>query len=222
MWKNITNIALVLVVLAMIVWNRKQTKEIVAKDNAIEAAADTLHTFKTKYNSLGGYISVINANRETAMKLLSQEKEVNKDLIALLDSNRKVLHAASVGTVTNHYYSDTDTIYKDVNFSKRITDEWIDEQIDIKNGKFTRSLDYKDKYTYHLEKKDNKGLFTGSTLTSYVTPMNPNTKVTGLRSVSTVVDKRKPRIGPYVGAGLSMDKEYNIKPAIQVGIGISF
>lgn len=231
MWKNITNIALVLVVLGLIYFNRIQSKEIVAQENAIEAAKDTLHTFKTKYNSVGGYISVIEGNRKLALELLKIEGEKNKDLIALLDSNKKVMQASKVGTVTNNYYEkDVDTIYRTVNFQDSIITPWITEHIKITGGKLKRSLEYRDEYIYHNDLKDNKGWFTGSTLTTYVEPKNPETKVVELKSVSTVIDKRKPRIGPYVGLGLSAHPEekvlditnYKLKPSIQLGIGLTF
>lgn len=222
MIKNITNIVLVIIILGLIYFNRTQSKEIVRQENAIEAANDTLHTFKTKYNSVGGYISVIEANKGLAIQLLNTERSRNKDLIALLEANKTVQTAAKIGTSTNNYYEVTDTLYKDIDFTKTIKTDWLTEQIDIKKGKFTRSLDYRDEYVFHTDKKDNKGLFTGSTLTAYVTPKNPDTRVTELTSVSTVIDKRKPRLGAYIGGGLSLDKNFNTKPAIQLGVGLTF
>ena len=223
MWKNITNLILVLVILVMIYFNRNQTREISIQKAATEAARDTIHNFKTAVGSTGGYISVIQTDKSAVVALLKLEKDKNKNLIALLDSNKTVVRATEIETNTRTIYeSKVDTIYKDLDFSHTIKTDWRQEDISIKKGVFKSTLDYRDAYIYHEDKKDNKGLWTGSTLTTYVEPMNPETKVTGLKSFSTVVDKRKPRLGAYVGAGLSLDKQGLVKPAIQVGIGLTF
>lgn len=224
MWKNITIFGLVLLIFGLIYINRTQKNESVSNEIAVEAIKDTLHTFKSVYGSEAGYISTIVADRKNAIKLLEIEKDKNQELIKLLDSNKTVVNAAHVKTETKYVYiSDIDTTFKGLKFTKTIQDDkWITETIKVDSNKLSRNLSYRDAYLFHMDKKDNKGWFTGSTLTTYVEPMNPKTKVTGITSVSTVIEKRKPRIGTFLGPALNIDREGNIKAGLSLGVGLTF
>lgn len=228
--KNISNLVLIgLVVLLSILsaglfyYSRSVTKDNTRIQLAIKASNDTLHTFKTKFNSQGGYISQIVGDKNELIGLLSKEESKNKDLLQLLDSNKNVQTAVDVRTETKtQYISIIDTTFKGISFTHTIHEPWLDEVIKVDSDRLTRDLSYRDAYLFHTDKKDNKGLFTGSTLTTYVEPKNPNTKVTGITSVSTIIDKRKPRLGVFVGPGGVVTPQGKVYGGITVGFGLTF
>lgn len=223
MWKNITIPILILIILGLVYFNRNQVKDLSRQATAVEAYKDTLHTFKTQTGSEGGYISTIQGDKNSILALLTIEKNKNKELVDLLDSNKNVVNATSVKTITKiKYISEPDTVLKGIKFTKNIHTNWIDEIITIDSNKLSRTLSYKDAYVFHMDKKPNKGLFSGSTLTTYVEPQNPDTKVTGLTSISTVVDQRKPRLGAFVGPALNIDKTGKVALGVSVGVGLTF
>lgn len=223
MWnKIIVGIGIVLLGISLY-FNIHQYESSQISDKAIIAAHDTLHTYNTTYKSLGGYISTIVADRDQAINLLKLDKVKNKDLIDSLSKNKRIQTIAQVTTDTKIIYqSNTDTLLKGIKFTKSINTDWLDEKITVDSNKLTRILDYRDAYIFSNELKKNKGLFTGSTLTTYVSPKNPDTKVTGITSVSTIIDKPKIIINPAVGFGLNSDiKGNNVRLGWSAGIVIT-
>jgi hypothetical protein len=212
----------VIVSAILIYFNIRQYNENKVKDTALIAAQDTIHHYITTYKSQGAYIKTIVADRNNAINLLKFNQAKNKDLIDSLTKNKRIQTIADI-QVENHTQAVIkDTVLKNIKFAEAIHTDWLDEKISVDSGKLTRDLDYRDAYIFSTELKKNPGLFTGSTLTTYVSPKNPSTKVTGVTSVSTVINKPKPTIAPAIGIGLNSDiKGGNIRLGWNAGVVIT-
>ncbi len=224
--KNIAIICLLIISIVLFFLYKKKTENLNITNKAISELQDTLHLYKTADGAIGGTISVIEGDRKKLISLLNTSSNTNKQYKEIIDSLKKdknIKTLSVINTITNtKYISKTDTLLKGIKFTRNIKDNWIDETISVDSDVLKRTLLYKDGYTITNKLKDNKGLFTGKTLTTYVSPKNPSTVVTGITSISTVIEKRKTRIGAFIGPSLSIDKNYNISPTISVGIGITF
>lgn len=224
MYKNIIIIGLVLLSIVLLYFSRSTFKDNVRKENALAALQDSLRNYKTVNGSIGGYISTIQSDKNNLIALLNAKDPIKyQELIDSLKKVKGLQLATDIQTVTNTFYkTDIDTIFKGLKFTKNIKDDWIDETIIIDSNKLFRTLSYKDSYLITQSPKDNKGLFTGKTLTTYVSPRNPNTILTGITSISTIVDKRKPRLGLFIGPTIGINKQGNLSSAISVGFGVTF
>lgn len=215
-------LGLFIVVSAILIWlNVKQYNTHKVDQNALLAAQDTIHNYVTTYKSQGAYIKTIVANRDEAINLLKLNKLKNKDIIDSLTKNKTIQSIADI-QVENHTILTTkiDTQLKGIKFSKTLHTEWQDETISVDSDKLTRNLDYRDAYIFSTELKKNPGWFKGSSLTTFVSPKNPDTKVIGLTSVSTVVDKPRPIIAPAINFGYNTDLQGR-NGRVGFGIGIS-
>jgi len=223
---NLIIAGLVLVIVGLIYFNRVTANKLTSKDNTISQALDTLHKFKTALGNQGAYITTITGNRNDILNVLnlkSKENAAYKDIIDSLKHNKNIKSIASVNTI-NHteYIHDIDTTNRKVVLTDSINTKWYDAGIHIKNSKLGLNITQRDELLLTNSLKDNKGWFAGSTLTTYAISKNPNTQVTGLTSISIVVDKRTVRIGTFVGPALLINKQGNVSVGIAGGIGLTF
>lgn len=217
---------LVLVIIGLIYFNRITSNKLALKDNALITAQDTAHLFKTKLGNQGAYIATITADKNSLINILElKEKESGKykDIIDSLKKDNSIQSISKVETETKtRYIKDIDTIYKALDFRDSIQTKWYDAGVHIKNSKLGLNLTQRDELNLTSKLKDNKGLFTGKTLTTFATSNNPNTNITGITSISTVVDKRKIRLGVTVGPSALITPSGNIAVGAGATIGISF
>jgi len=225
--RNLIIVGLVLVVLGLIYFNRLGTTKIAEENVAYKALQDTTHLYKNSLGSQAGYISVVIANNKSLQEMLDGAVSKNSLYQSIIDSLKKDknLQSASViaTTTKTQYIHVIDTAYKNLAFSDTVSTKWYDIGVHIKDSKLGINLDQRDELNLTTTKKDNKGWFTGSTLTTYASSLNPNTKVIGVVSTSTVVDKRKVRISPIISVGLNSDLHgKGVRLGYSAGIGLSF
>ena len=223
---NLAIVGLLLVILGLIYFNRISSTKLAQKDVALKAVSDTLHSYKNTVGGQGAYIAVVNTDKKNLQALLETQVQKNGLYNSILDSlkSNKNIQAASVITSTNsvRYVHVTDTLYKNIVYDDTLHTKWYDAGIHVNKGKLNFNLDTREELNLTTSKKDNKGWFTGSTLTTYASSANPDVRITGLVSTSTVVDKRKPRIGAFIGPALVTDKNLKVNAGIAVGVGITF
>lgn len=224
--KNFIITGLVIIILGLIYLNRITNNKIATKDNALIAANDTVHLFKTKLGNQGAYISTIVADKNDLISILNLKDKTGeqyKDIIDSLKKNKSLQSAVIVNTNTEtKYIHSIDTVYKRLTLNDTISTKWYDAGIHIKDSQLTLNLNQRDELNLISSLKDNKGWFTGSTLTTYAVSKNPDTKVTGITSISTVVNKRKARLGIFLGPGLTINNKGNISVGLTAGFGITF
>lgn len=210
-------IGLVLVIVGLIYFNRITTNKLATQSNALVSANDTLHKFKTIVGNQGAYISTIVADKDNLLSILSLKSQDSIRNKSLIDSLKKDKHFQSGSVVTTISKSSStsdiksgdliiDTITRKITFSDSTQHKWYDIGTHIKDNKLTTNLTQRDQLNLTNNLKPNKGLFSGSTLTTYVTSANPDVNITGITSVSTVIDKRKIRLGTTIGPGVVINK----------------
>lgn len=225
--KNILIGFLTLVIGGLIYFGVVKDRAVANQNNLLVAAQDTLHTFKTVNGAQGAYISTLVGDKNGLIAILQLKNKSDVIYQKVIDSLKQDKNIQSVVVVTtetkSNYTHKIDTIYKDVNFKDSISTKWYDASIGVDKGLSKWKINTREELAMSNTLKPNKGLFSGKTLTTYATPANQDTKVTGITSISTVVDKRKPRLGIDVSTGLNTDIHgKNLRPGFQVGIGISF
>lgn len=216
---------LVLVIVGLIYFNRITSNKLATKDNALVEANDTLHKFKTTLGNQGAYISTIVSDKNNLISLLQLKTKDSIQNKTLIDSLKKDKHFQSGSVVTiegkTKYIHDIDSSYKAINLNDTISTKWYDAGIHIHNDKLGLNLTQRDQINITNNLKSNKGLFSGNTLTTYATSSNPDMSITGLTSVSTIVDKRKVRLGTTIGPSVVINKT-GTHAGIGITLGISF
>jgi hypothetical protein len=225
--RNFIIFGLGVVIAGLLYFGKISNTKLAEQSNLLKATTDTLHTFKTTIDNQGVYISTLVGDKDNLISVLSVKAKDNQVYQSLIDSLKKDKHiqsASVINTETKIRYKDRiDTVYKDLDFSHKISNKWYDANISIKNDSIGLDLTNRDIINLKSTKIDNKGWFTGSTLTTYTTSQNPYTNITGLTSISTVVDKRKIRISPSVIIGINTDLTgKSPRLGFAGGVGISF
>ena len=197
------------------------------KDNLIKASSDTLHTFKTTIGNQGAYISTLVGNKEDLITILNsrvKQDSINKDIIDSLKRDKRIESITGIKTSTKiEYKHKLDTVQSKVNLQDTIKTKWWDAYLNIKNDSLGLKVNTRDELLLPNKLKPNKGLFSGSTLTSYVVSKNPNTDITGVVSISTKVDQPKLMIRPAIGFGLNSDVNgKNVRVGFNAGAVITF
>lgn len=197
------------------------------KDNLIKASTDTLHQFKTTIGNQGAYISTLVGDKSNLITLLSSKDKTDSLNLQLIDSLRKtkdILEATGVKTITKIEYKHIlDSAQAKVNINDSVKTKWYDAYVRVANDSLGVRVHTRDELLLTSKLKPNKGLWTGSTLTSYVVSRNPDTDISGITSVSTQIDKIKIKVRPFIGVGLNSDiKGNNIRTGFSTGLAITF
>lgn len=224
--RNIIIGVLVLVIGGLLYIGHINHKEIAVKDNLAIAATDTLHKFIDK-GKQGAYISTLIGPKAALLPILelkAKSDSVYKEVIDSLKKDKAIQSVTIINTDTKSSYTHkVDTIYKNVNFRDSISTKWYDASVNVSKGTSHWNINQRDQLNMSTKLKPNKGLFSGSTLTTYAESENKDEQITGIASISTVVDQPKVRIVPNISAGLNTDIHgKNLRPGFQVGIGITF
>ena len=202
------------------------TRHIATHHGLAVALADTLHQYKNKDSTNGAYISTLVGSNKDLREALAAQSKYNKAYLILIDSLKKDRHIQTAAIVQEEgkikYIHQIDTIYKHVNFDDTVNTKWYDSRISLHNSQLAVDVKTRDELFYKNSYKDNKGLFTGRTLTTSFSSMNPDNTIVGISSVSTVVDKRKPRIGGLIGFGGVINKGPKFRPGPVIGVGLTF
>lgn len=218
---------LALVIIGLIYFGVIKDRRIATQDNLVKAATDTLHKFKTTIGNQGAYISTLVGDKNSLINILNikdKQDSSYQDIIDSLKKDKNIQNISSIKTDTKSNYSHkVDSVYREITFKDSITTKWYSAGINVDKGKSTWNINQRDEITLTTKLKPNKGLFTGSTLTTYATSKNPDENITGLTSVSTVIDKSKLTIRPAVGIGLNSDLYgRNIRLGYNIGIVLTF
>lgn len=225
--KNIIIGVLLLVIGGLIYFGVIKDRKIAVQTNLITASADSLHHFKTSTGSVGGFISTLQGTKEDLVNVLKSKLEADSSKQAIIDSlnkDKNIQSMASIKTESNSSFTHkVDTVYSNINFRDSISTKWYDADINVSRGISKWGIRQKDELNLTTTLKDNKGWFTGSTLTTYATSANPDERVTGLTSVSTVINKSKLTIRPAFGIGLNSDLHgQNTRLGYNAGVVLTF
>lgn len=217
----------ILVIAGLIYLGVVQHRKIASQDNLIVAANDTLHKFKTSNGNQGAYIATLVGDKQGLISILQLKDKADSTYKQVIDSLKKDKNLQSIAIVNtdtkSNYTHKIDTVYKDINFKDSISTKWYDASINVNKGNSTWEIDQRDELSLTNTLKPNKGLFSGKTLTTYATSNNPDTDVTGVTSVSTVIDKSKITIRPAIGIGINSDIHgSNIRVGYNAGIVVTF
>lgn len=217
---------LAITIVGLIYFGVVKDRKLAQQDNLIKASTDTLHKFKTTIGNQGAYISTLVGDKNSLIEVLQSKIKQDSASQVLIDSLKQDKHIQSatiVTTNTNSKYSHkVDSTYKAVNFKDSISTKWYSASIKVKNDSSSWNIKTKDELVLTNNKKPNKGLFSGSTLTTYAESMNKDEDISGITSISTVVDKRKPRLGSFLGPSLLISSKGNIKAGLSLGVGLTF
>lgn len=224
--RNIIIGVLVLVIAGLLYIGHINHREIATKDNLAIAATDTLHHYIDQ-GKPGAYISTLVGPKASLLPILelkAKSDSVYKQVIDSLKKDKNIQSVTIVNTDTKSSYSHkVDTIYKDINFRDSISTKWYDASINVSKGMSHWNINQRNQLNMSTKLKPNKGLFSGNTLTTYAESENKDEQITGIASISTVVDQPKVRIVPNVSVGLNTDIHgKNLRPGFQAGIGITF
>lgn len=225
-------IGLVLTVVGLIYVNRITTNKLATQSNALVEANDTLHKFKTTLGNQGAFISTITADKNSLISILalkSQDSARNKSLIDSLKKDKNFQSGSVITTISKSSSTSNikdgdlviDTITRKVTFNDSTQHKWYDVGTHIKDNRLTTNITQREQINLTNNLKPNKGLFSGNTLTTYATLANLDANVTGITSVSTVIDKRKIRLGTTVGPSIVVNKT-GAHAGVGITLGISF
>ncbi len=193
----------------------------------LKESKDTLHIFKTKLGNQGAYISTLEGNKNDLINILSIKDKndlFNKQIIDSLKTSKDIQTITGVKIINHTVYEKVlDSTKQSIDFEDSVKTKWYDANIKIKNSKLSLGLDTRDELLLTTKLKDNKGLWTGKTLTSYVVSNNPNTDITGVTSVSTKIEQPRIKIRPAIGVGVNSDLSgKNIRAGFNAGIVVTF
>lgn len=225
--KSYIILGLVLLIGGLIAFGVLKDRKLAQQDNLIKASTDTLHKFKTTIGNQGVYISTLVGDKNSLIEILQskvKQDSSNQILIDSLKKDNKIQSGSIVNVNSNSNYSHKiDTIYGKISFKDSIKTKWYDASIKVDSGISNWNIKTRDKLVLINKLKPNKGLFSGSTLTSYAQSLNKDEDVSGLTSISTVIDKPKVRIAPAIGIGYNTDLSgKNGRFGFNAGVVITF
>lgn len=223
--KNYILIGLILIsgILGYLSYKYKSSADISL--SLLKASVDTLHKFKTSIGNQGAYISTLQGSSKDIIPILSKRKtSIDSTIADSLKKDKKI--ETITGIITNtkiEYKNKLDSSQRKVNLEDSIKTKWYDAYVKVKNDTLAVRVHTREELIFTNKLKSNKGLWNGSTLTSYAISKNLDTDIIGITSISTVVNKSKVQIRPMILIGVNSDSHgQGIRFGFAGGVGITF
>lgn len=219
------------IVVIIFLWNMYSSRntEYMEQKNLVEAANDSIQTWKSKNGKNMAKISVLETENSKTLLNLETTNETIKDLQDLVKSNRRLLKkqgsASVIKSETSIDTTTTTTVKEDNNgnlvYFGNVDNEWYS----ISSTSTIDSTNYKLKTFSNLNLtigRESQGLFKKSKPFAIANDDNPYTNIKDMRTYQVTLPRdKKLGLGLYGGYGLSLNGQ-QVNTGWQVGFGLNY